>query len=117
MSRSAATTSREKRAGDIDAGGPVLAQLRNPSRILSPSQVLLRFFMRLAILLVFAAFGHAGFGKGLAALTAMAAVLCALVAAVRREAPFPRALNHWDEALAFAALYFLAVGAGLSSPL
>jgi hypothetical protein len=36
---------------------------------------------------------------------------------VKREAPFPRTLNHWDEAMAYAALYFLTVGLGLSAPL
>jgi len=30
---------------------------------------------------------------------------------------FSRALNHWDEAVAYAALYFLCVGLNLSSPL
>ena len=47
----------------------------------------------------------------------MAALLCTVVATVRREAMFSRALNHWDEALAYAALHFLLVSLNLSSPL
>ena len=91
-----------------------MAELRNPSRELSPSQVLIRFLLRLAILMVFAATGHIGFARSLAALSAMAAVMCAVVAVVRREAAFARALNHWDEAIAFAGLYFVSVGLGQS---
>jgi len=53
----------------------------------------------------------------LAALIAMAALLCTVVATVRREAMFPRPLSHWDEAIAYAALYFLLVSLNLSSPL
>jgi hypothetical protein len=94
-----------------------LAQPHNPPRELSPQLVLVRFCVRITILMVFAAFGSAGFGKSLAALSAMSAVLCAIVATVRHEAAFSRMLNHWDETLAYAALYFLTVGVGLSSPL
>jgi hypothetical protein len=94
-----------------------LAQLQSPSRELSPRLVLIRFCVRLAILLAFAAFGSVGFGKSLAALLAMSAILCIVVAMARREGVFPRALNHFDEALVYGALYFLTVGIGLSSPL
>jgi hypothetical protein len=47
----------------------------------------------------------------------MSAILCSVVATVRREAVFPRSLNYWDEAVAYAALYFLTVGFGLTLPL
>lgn len=79
--------------------------------------VLVRFCVRMTILMVFATLGSVGFGKSLAALLAMSAILCSVVAAVRREPAFPRTLNHWDEAVAYAALYFLTIGLGLSSPL
>jgi hypothetical protein len=79
--------------------------------------VLLRFCIRITILTTFAALGGAGFGRSLAALSAMAAILCSVVATLRREAVFPRSLNHWDESVAYAALYFLTVGFGLTSPL
>jgi hypothetical protein len=93
-----------------------LAQIQNPPRELNPRQVLLRFGIRISILTVFAAFGSVGFGRSLAALLAMSAILCSVVAAVRREAVFSRSLNHWDEAVIYAALYFLCVAIDLSSP-
>jgi len=94
-----------------------LAELGRSSRELNPYLVLISFCVRITILITFAAFSSAGFGMSLAALLAMAALLCAIVATVRREAMFSRALNHWDEAVAYAALYFLCVGLNLSSPL
>ncbi len=94
-----------------------MAELGHPSRELSPYLVLIRFCMRITILVIFAAFSSGGFGVSLAALLAMAALLCTVVATVRREAMFSRALSHWDEALAYAALYFLLVSLNLSSPL
>lgn len=94
-----------------------MAELGHPSRQLSPYLVLIRFCVRIIILITFAAFGSVGFGMSLAALLAMAALLCTVVATVRREAMFSRALNHWDEAIAYAALYFLLVSLNLSSPL
>jgi hypothetical protein len=94
-----------------------LAELGHTSRELSPYLVLIRFCMRIIILVTFAAFGTVGFGMSLAAMLAMAALLCTLVATIRRETMFSRAINHWDEALAYAALYFLLVSLNLSSPL
>jgi len=47
----------------------------------------------------------------------MSAILCTVLATARSEAIFPRALNHWDEAVAYGALYFLSVGLGVSSPI
>jgi len=94
-----------------------LAELKHSSRELSPYLVLIRFCMRIIILITFAAFGSVGFGVSLAALLAMASILCTVVATVRRETLFSRALNHWDEAVSYAALYFLFVTVNLSSPL
>jgi hypothetical protein len=94
-----------------------LAELGHSSRELSPYLVLIRFCTRIIILITFAAFSSVGFSVGLAALLAMAALLCTVVATVRREAMFSRGLNHWDEAIAYAALYFLLVSLNLSSPL
>ncbi len=94
-----------------------MAELGHSSRQLSPYLVLIRFCMRIVILITFAAFGSVGFGMGLAALLAMASLLCTVVATVRREAMLSRALNHWDEAVGYAALYFLLVSLNLSSPL
>lgn len=94
-----------------------MAELERSSRQLSPYLVLIRFCMRIIILIIFAAFGSVGFGMSLAALLAMAALLCTLVATVRREPMFSRALNHWDEAVAYAAVYALLVSLNLSSAL
>ena len=94
-----------------------MAQPQTPLRELSPYLVLARFGIRIIILTTFAAFGGVGFGKSFAALSAMSSVLCAIVATVRREQAFARTLNHWDEALAYAAFYVLTVALGLSSPM
>jgi O-antigen/teichoic acid export membrane protein len=72
--------------------------------------VLIRFSMRLVILVIFAAFGGIGFGRSLAALLGMTALLSAVVGILKRETPFDVALNHWDETLAYAALFCLANG-------
>jgi hypothetical protein len=94
-----------------------LAQIQNPPRELGSRRVLVRFAIRTTILVAFAALGSIGFGTSLAALLAMSAILCAVLATVRREPAFQPALNHWDEAVAYAALYFLSVALGLSAPL
>ncbi|MCP3374127.1 hypothetical protein [Bradyrhizobium cajani] len=76
-------------------------------RTLSPTRVLARFAVRLALLVAFAAFGSIGFGRSFAALLWMSIVLCALAGLVRREPPFGTSLNHWDEGVAFGALFAL----------
>jgi hypothetical protein len=93
-----------------------VARIENPPRELNPRQVLLRFGIRIGILTAFAAFGSVDFGRSLVALLAMSAILCSVVAAIRREAAFSYALNHWDEAVIYAALYFLCAASSLSSP-
>ncbi|MBR0795223.1 hypothetical protein JQ615_07475 [Bradyrhizobium jicamae] len=77
---------------------------------LRSAQVLIRFGSRLAIMIGFAAFAGAGFGKGLVALLWMSALICAVVGAVRREPPLSAHLNHWDEMTAYVALCALATG-------
>jgi uncharacterized membrane protein YdbT with pleckstrin-like domain len=84
-----------------------LAQVPKLSRELKPTQVFVRFFLRMSILVFFAAFASAGFTRGLAALLWMTIVLCAVVGAMRREQPFGPALNHWDETVAYTALFAL----------
>jgi hypothetical protein len=93
-----------------------VAQPLNPQRELSPLLVLIRFGIRIAILTIFAAFGSIGFGDSLAALLAMSSILCTVVAVVRREEMFSRALNHWDEAIIYAVLYFGTIALGAASP-
>lgn len=72
---------------------------------LTPARVLLRFGVRTVILFVFASFGTIGFGRSLAALLWMTIILCAVIGAMRREHVFTAGLNHWDEMVAYTALY------------
>ena len=72
--------------------------------------MLVRFCLRMSILVVFAAFGSIGFGRSLAALLWMSIILCAVVGTLRREPPFGTVLNHWDETVAYAALFSLVSG-------
>jgi hypothetical protein len=62
------------------------------------------------ILALFAAFSSIGFGRSLAALLGMSAILSAVIGTMRREPPFDVALNHWDETVAYAALFALVTG-------
>ena len=66
-----------------------------------------RFFLRTIILVIFAAFGSIGFGRSLAALFGMSIILSAVIGTMRREPPFGVTLNHWDETVAYAALFSL----------
>jgi hypothetical protein len=84
-----------------------LWQFRHVPRSLSTTQVLARFGVRVAVLGCFAAFSNVGFARSLAALFWMAIILCALVGLITREPPFRAPLNHWDEAVAFGALFAL----------
>ena len=93
-----------------------MAELQTTPRDVRFSQVLLRFCVRMTILAAFSAFGSVGFARSLAALAAMSTILCAVLASVRREAFFGAVLNYWDEALAYAALYFLIGGVDPSAP-
>ena len=86
------------------------AQLPNLPKELRSIQVLVRFFLRMAVLLAFAACGSVGFGRSLVALLWMAVILSAILGATRREPPFDTVLNHWDEMMAYAALCCLAIG-------
>ena len=74
---------------------------------LNSARVLVRFAARILLLAGFAVFGSAGFGRAAAALLWMAIILCALVGLLRREPLFGGALNHWDESVAFGALFAL----------
>lgn len=93
-----------------------MAQLPNPPRELKSALVLIRFFLRIAILMGFAAFGSIGFGRSLVALLWMAAILSAVVGAIRHEPPFDTVLNHWDEMMAYTALCSLIIGVNQAAP-
>ncbi|WP_315775898.1 hypothetical protein [Bradyrhizobium sp. SZCCHNR1047] len=72
---------------------------------LPAARVLLRFLLRMLVLILFAAFGSIGFGLSLAALLWMTTILCAVLATLRRERVFAASLNHWDEMIGYTALY------------
>lgn len=93
-----------------------MAQLPNLPQELRSIQVLVRFFLRIIILTSFAAFGSIGFGRSLAALLWMAAIISAVAGAIKREPPFDTVLNHWDEMMAYAALCCLVSGFNHAAP-
>ena len=84
-----------------------MAQFPIQPRELRSAQVLVRFALRTSILVVFAAFGGIGFGLSLAALLWMSIIVSAIIGTIKRELPFDVVLNHWDETVAYAALFFL----------
>jgi hypothetical protein len=87
-----------------------LAQLPNLTAELRSIRVIVRFCLRMLILVVFAAFGGIGFDRSLTALLWMSAILSSVLAALEHETPLDTVLNHWDEALAYAALCCLFSG-------
>jgi hypothetical protein len=78
--------------------------------------VLVRFLLRMSILVIFAAFASIGFGASLAALLWMSIILSAVIGTIRREPPFGSVLNHWDETVAYAALFCLLSGFNHAAP-
>lgn len=63
------------------------------SRGLSPTRLIARFAVRIALLVAFAAFGSVGFARSLSALLWMSIILCALAGLVRREPLFGAVLR------------------------
>jgi hypothetical protein len=88
----------------------ILPQLPNLQQELKSTLVIVRFFVRMIVLVVFANFGSIVFGRSLAALLWMSAILNAVIGAMRREPLLDAVLNHWDETLAYAALCCLVMG-------
>jgi hypothetical protein len=84
----------------------------NLPRRLQSAQVLVRFGLRLLVLVAFACFGSIGLNQSLLALFWMAAVLCAVIAGIRRERFLDHDLNHWDEMAAYSALCALTRSLG-----
>jgi hypothetical protein len=87
-----------------------LAQLPNFTQELRSTQVIVRFGLRMFVLVIFAAFGGIGFDRSLTALLWMSAILSAVLATLEHESPFDVVLNHWDETMAYAALCCLVSG-------
>jgi hypothetical protein len=88
----------------------IVAQPPNLPQELRSTQVLARFCVQMIIVVGFAAFGGAGFEKSLAALLWMSTVFGAVMGLMKREPPFGAVLNHWDEMVAYSALFALVNG-------
>ena len=93
-----------------------MAQFSNLPKQLISIQILIRFCVRMIILVAFAAFSGIGFDRSLAALLWMSIILCAVIGIMKREQPFGAALNHWDESVAYAALFALVTSLNHSVP-
>ncbi|MCP4616723.1 MAG: hypothetical protein GY844_09810 [Bradyrhizobium sp.] len=79
-------------------------------------QVIVRFLLRMVVLMVFAIFAGKTFAGSMVALLWMSAILCAVTAVMRRELPFRADLNHWDEMTSYIALCSLAGRFALATP-
>jgi hypothetical protein len=81
---------------------------RNPAHASKSTEVIARFALRMVAIVAFAAFCGLGFERGLIVLLWMSAILSTLLATFDGEEPLGGVLNHWDEAMAYAALCALA---------
>lgn len=72
-------------------------------------RVIIRFWLRMIVLFAFAAFSSIPFDQILTLLLLMSTILSVVLATLKREEPFGRTFNHWDEAIAYAALGCLLV--------
>jgi hypothetical protein len=79
-------------------------QLSRPSRAFRSGEVILRFSVRMIVLLAFASVASIGFGQSLAMLLWMSTILSVVLATIRREVPLADVLNHWDEAAVYITL-------------
>ncbi len=81
----------------------------NLTREAQTIRVIIRFWLRMVILLVFAAFSSIRFDQSLMLLLLMSTILSAVMATLKREEPLGSVLNHWDEAIAYVALCCLII--------
>ena len=93
-----------------------MAQFPNLPQQLTSTRVIVRFCLRTIILVFFATLGSTGFSRSLAALLWMSMILGAVIRVMRREPPFDKVLNHWDETVAYAALCCLVSGINQAAP-
>jgi hypothetical protein len=83
----------------------------NASTELATARALIRFGLRLVILIFFAAFGAPGFFRTMAELLALATFYCVAVATWRREPMLGATLGHWDEAAVYTLIGMLLLRA------
>jgi hypothetical protein len=88
----------------------------NLTREAQSIRVIIRFWLRMVILLVFAAFSSVRFDQSLMLLLLMSTILSAVLATLKREEPLGSVLNHWDEAIAYAALCCLIIAFNFHVP-
>ncbi len=86
----------------------VARRVRKFSHSSKSAEVIARFGLRMAVIVAFAVLGGIGFERGLTVMLWMAAILATVIAMFDREELAGSALNHWDEASAYAALCCLA---------
>jgi len=86
--------------------------LSQQSRALKSGEVIVRFLVRMIVLLAFASVAGIGFTAGLAMLLWMSTLLSAAIASFKRERPLADVLNHWDEAAAYITLCCLVESIG-----
>jgi hypothetical protein len=86
----------------------VASRDRNLTHPSKSTAVIVRFGLRMAAVGAFAVFGGIGFQRGLTVMLSMSTILGAVVALFDGEEPLASGLNHWDEAMAYAALCCLA---------
>jgi hypothetical protein len=79
-----------------------MASVSDRSRDISITRVLVRFALRMAILICFAFAGRQGFARTLESLMVLAACYCIVMGGLRRETPLGSLLTHYDEAAAYA---------------
>ena len=81
----------------------------NLTREAQTIRVIVRFWLRMAVLLIFSAFSSIRFDQILTLLLLMSAILSTVLATLKREAPLAPVVNHWDEAITYAALCCLII--------
>ena len=86
-----------------------MAQFPDFPQQLTSAQVIVRFWLRMIVLLVFAAFSSIRFDQSLLILLLMSTILSTVLATLKREQPLASVLNHWDEAITYAALSCLII--------
>jgi hypothetical protein len=91
-------------------------QNTNLTREAQTIRVIIRFWLRMVILLVFAAFSSIRFDQSLTLLLLMSTILSTVLATLKREQPLASFLNHWDEAITYAALSCLIIAIDFHVP-
>jgi hypothetical protein len=86
----------------------VASRVRSLAQSPKSTEVMVRFGLRMAVITAFAVLGGIGFQRGLTVMLWMSAILGTVIAMFDREEPLSSVLNHWDEAMAYAALCCLA---------